>query len=584
MPSLSDETIEGWYQESSCETYFDFLQTPVNSDLVLYAGWLDGTNETDTDGDGVPDVWEKAAGLDPNISDTDGDGVSDFDEVWYYGTDPQVSDATSLTGDYDGDGLSDYEEIFTYGTNPLKSDTDGDFVYDGTEVELGTDPLTVQDSFFVSRMCETEGAVNASVEVNLSGEQVESLVITAEKGYEDLLPEHVGDAFSFEVNGDITSATIRFELDESLFDEADFDPVICYVNPKDFSLEELPTIREGNQIYTVTTHFSTYCIKNRKIYATRHGVLYVDDRIYDSVEVVFAINGSPELKNADDNYLTDIWEIMRHFPTDCGWYTYCISYGENSTGSYAKSSSFWMYPHSLSEIEWKENLGGYTLTNLLSSAIYQFGNDGEENKLRMIILMSAGHENEDLDILNITGAKRQIIEEAHEKNIKIYSIGYGDMEDDFSTCLKSYSSLTGGHFYSPSKAENISQFFEGVSRITNIDYDSDMDGLPDVVEDNLYKADGTKLKMDKHFRDMDRDGLSDGAEVSYKTTFSDDGKWVYFEVDEMRSNPFAVDSDHDGLEDGRPVIYDGKVIAPKDDEPWERCGLPDSWKEQYRIG
>ena len=124
----------------------------------------------------------------------------------------------------------------------------------------------------------------------------------------------------------------------------------------------------------------------------------------------------------------------------------------------------------------------------------------------------------------------------------------------------------------------ISQLFEGVSRITNIDYDSDMDGLPDVVEDNLYKADGTKLKMDKHFRDMDRDGLSDGAEVSYKTTFSDDGKWVYFEVDEMRSNPFAVDSDHDGLEDGRPVIYDGEVIAPKDDEPWERCGLPDSRK------
>ena len=60
----------------------------------------------------------KKQGLNPLSSDTDGDGVYDGNEVTL-GTYP-------LNTDTDSDGLTDGTEVNTYSTNPLNIDTDGD--------------------------------------------------------------------------------------------------------------------------------------------------------------------------------------------------------------------------------------------------------------------------------------------------------------------------------------------------------------------------------------------------------------------------------------------------------------------------
>ena len=113
----------------------------------------------DSDGDGMPDEWEIAHGLnpydpsdagldpdndgltnlqeyqlgtDPHVADTDGDGLSDGQEV-KLGTNPLVADT-------DGDGIPDGQEVLL-GTNPLNPDTDGDGIPDGIEVKIGTNPL-----------------------------------------------------------------------------------------------------------------------------------------------------------------------------------------------------------------------------------------------------------------------------------------------------------------------------------------------------------------------------------------------------------------------------------------------------------
>lgn len=112
--------------------------------------------ETDTDGDGLTDAFEKIWGLNPEDPDTDGDGLYDIYEtagmilsngrIIY--TDPNKADT-------DGDGLTDYEETgiiynidnryiksdkkadslkyFKMRSNPSLADTDGDGVIDSRD-------------------------------------------------------------------------------------------------------------------------------------------------------------------------------------------------------------------------------------------------------------------------------------------------------------------------------------------------------------------------------------------------------------------------------------------------------------------
>ena len=115
----------------------------------------------DQDGDGLPDAWETANGMDPTDDDSDGDGTLDCDEdpdgdgytnleEYLAGTDPNSSGTPP--GDQDGDGLPDAWETAN-GTDPTDDDTDGDGTLDCDEdpdgdgftnleeYQNGTDPL-----------------------------------------------------------------------------------------------------------------------------------------------------------------------------------------------------------------------------------------------------------------------------------------------------------------------------------------------------------------------------------------------------------------------------------------------------------
>ena len=141
----------------------------------------------DTDGDGMPDAYESANGLNPAVDDAgddlDADDVTNFTE-YLNGTDPQDDDS-------DDDNLKDGVETNTgiwvsitdTGTDPLNSDSDGDTLSDGLEnpdlpfvdaAQPGTNPNLLDtdgDTFSDSQELQLETDPTLDTSVPVAGEQ-----------------------------------------------------------------------------------------------------------------------------------------------------------------------------------------------------------------------------------------------------------------------------------------------------------------------------------------------------------------------------------------------------------------------------
>ena len=93
----------------------------------------------DRDGDGMPNRWEVANGLNPDRPNAGGD--KDHDGLRNLGEFRHHSDPTDT--DTDTDGVDDGDEVHGSHTDPADADTDDDGL-DGDEVhDTGTDPTDV---------------------------------------------------------------------------------------------------------------------------------------------------------------------------------------------------------------------------------------------------------------------------------------------------------------------------------------------------------------------------------------------------------------------------------------------------------
>ena len=151
LSDLEEVILEG-SSTPTMQTVVDFDLDGIDDGAELHPTWwaagppADNSNATDptdadSDDDGTDDGTELANGTNPHITDSDNDGIPDDVELGLGGYDP-------LDPDSDDDGLYDgFEDPVDYGavnlgeTSATVADTDGDNIVDGVEWTIQTDPL-----------------------------------------------------------------------------------------------------------------------------------------------------------------------------------------------------------------------------------------------------------------------------------------------------------------------------------------------------------------------------------------------------------------------------------------------------------
>jgi uncharacterized repeat protein (TIGR02543 family) len=143
--------------------WYDYRATTTRDGYILESGYSTNQLDPDTDGDGLNDGAEHAAGSNPFLPDTDGDGLTDSQEINLTGTNPKLADTNGdgtndAAADQDGDGLSNLAEINQHGTDPLKADTDGDGLSDGEELSYPGSYFTLVEGAFTHAQAAADAA------------------------------------------------------------------------------------------------------------------------------------------------------------------------------------------------------------------------------------------------------------------------------------------------------------------------------------------------------------------------------------------------------------------------------------------
>lgn len=578
-----------------------------------------GTSPTkaDTDGDGLSDSKEIELKTNPLQADSDGDGIKDKVEV-DYGLDP--NDATDATKDLDQDGISNIDEIKDgtdirdadtdndglndgqekqLKTNPKSSDTDGDGLGDAKEVELKTDPLKADtDGDGVNDYVEHRNGLNPLDSTDLDKDD-DSDGLTNKEEIDAGTNAHKADtdddglSDGEEVKTHQTSPT---DSDSDNDGEKDGYEVSHGTDPKDPSSST--TIALPVSFFDKDNHeWRVYRGGNISAHSVYDSGLYLyinNSRFYDQDRRVLRptnqsvqLSGAVGVINVDRQvHVSKALPMIRHLDrltnTSDAEVEITVRLDSNF---YADSSTQVLMTSSGDKLLTKDDnyavIDDSSTTGGIHTALHYWSNAQAELKPSLVSMTNN-------DRLRVSYTLKL---PAHGTVSLLHFAALTDNKTQMDELLKDVLKTQVSMFEGLDLKE--------LEKVKNFNFDTDKDGLPDVIElriktdinkpdtdgDTLtdrfeyeygldpLKADDVNSDVDgdgltlaqeqTHFSnpakaDTDADGISDGEEVNtYKTspTLADsdrdslnDGKEIA-----LKTNPLNADSDNDGLNDGKEV-------------------------------
>lgn len=441
----------------------------------------------DYDKDGLKNDEEKKLGTNPRSKDTDHDGLNDYYEVNTSKTDP-------LKPDTDGDGLNDSDEL-VFKLNPLKEDSKGDGLKDGDR----------------SLSYNTNYNKEISLQVNGKGNIASTTTIDV---FENTAFNKINGisnrVYVFYTKGKMDNAVVTIKYDIKDINKKGLNEknlVLYYFNEetKKFEPQEVKLNAKNKTITAKLSHFSKYVLGDNTLVSKDNSanIMFVIDNsisMYSLKQLKDAGYSSTGAVGNDKDFkrITLTNDMVKKFT---GNYKFGVA---EFSGNYVNLEKFTTDKDKVTKsvdsmkLNWKSNATGTDIIGALNSGIEEYKDISSDNDY--IILLTDGK--------NTKGSfdkstQDNIIKKAKEKNIKVCTIGLGDVD---SSALRNISEQTGCGFYSASSSTTLDEIYTRLG--ADINYN-----LVDTNKDN--KIDGTVI-ADSGFI-VTRDGFSF---ANYGTTFT----------------------------------------------------------------
>ncbi len=447
----------------------------------------ESTYALDTDGDGLRDFEEEIIGTDPYVQDTDGDSISDYDEVYKTHTDPLVFDSlvpgcpdgeadsdgdgipnmveielgiNPLSADTDEDGISDSDEIYIYGTNPNLTDTDGDGIEDKHELTLGLDPLkkdsngdgiadgetlfsqeteaVFENNVYIDKVHIKAEAANLFPEVTIIRENTRCLNEDFEKA------GVFGTPVEINTRSDIESAQIAFYLKEG-YNVSDY--VVLWFDEENGRFIECDTeYHEAEGIVSAnTTHFSIYFLALREKW--NHALEDYYKNAPCNFETVLVVDCSGSMGKSDATYADFTYGLR----VSTRRKDICEAFFRRADETNKQGVVFFNNGGSVlaglgsAKAQLNNTLGmicnsyNTNISTALEVALNEVCSSADPDAVKSIVLISDGGTEHSGDTLSYD---REIAERAKEENVRIYTVSVG--KDAVTENLEEIADVSGG--------------------------------------------------------------------------------------------------------------------------------------------